>query len=135
MTVETKPKTEIDKFKEATKDLTLVDVLPVAIATINSLRDLGEFFVATGSLQKKSASAYDTILKIGEQPEAFLALLVDKIPEEKLKPLVELTLKMAAIQSKFSQFRELTAEEKITIGQELKGVASELSRLLEETRK
>lgn len=100
MTVETKSKSDFDKFKEATKDLTLADILPIVIAAIDSLRDLGEFSVASGNLQKKNAEAYDIIVKIGEHPEAFLALLVEKIPEEKLKPLVELSLKMAAIQSK-----------------------------------
>lgn len=135
MTVETKSKSDFDKFKEATKDLTLADILPIVIAAIDSLRDLGEFSVASGNLQKKNAEAYDIIVKIGEHPEAFLALLVEKIPEEKLKPLVELSLKMAAIQSKINQFPQLTAEEKIAIGQELKGVASELSRLLEEMKK
>jgi len=135
MVVEIKPKIDLEKFKEAMKDLTLSDLLPIAIATINSLRELGEFAIATGKLQMKSQKVYEAILQAGEEPQAFLAALVDKIPEEKLKPLVELSLEMAMIQLKMTNFAELSAEEKVSTGEQLKRVALKLNELLEEMKK
>jgi hypothetical protein len=91
--------------------------------------------IATGHLQKKSQKAYETIQQLGEEPQAFLAILVNKIPEEKLKPLVELTLEMSMLQLKMSNFKNLTADEKIVAGEQLKKVASKIGNLLEEMKR
>ena len=131
MVVETKPKIDLEKFKEAMKTLTLQDLLPIAISTVNSLREFGEFAVATGKLQMKSQQVYDIILQVGEEPQTFLAALVDKIPEDKLKPLVELSLEIAMIQLKMSKFAQMSAEEKIAVGEQLKQVALKVNELLE----
>lgn len=131
MVVETKPKIDLDKFKEVMKEIALVDILPIMIAAIGSLKELGAFAIATGELQMKSEKAYDAIRQAGEEPQAFLAVLVDRVPEEKLKPLVDLTLKMTLIQSQMATFDALSAEEKVAIGEELRIVASELTKLLE----
>ena len=134
MTVGTKQKIDLDKFKEAMAEVALTDILPLMIATIDSLRELGSFAIATGKLQMKSQKAYDAIREAGEEPQAFLAILVDKVPEEKLKALVDLTLKMTLIQSQMATFDALPATEKVAIGEELKAVASELTTLLEEMK-
>jgi len=131
---ETKPKIDLDKFKEALNELALTDILPIMIATINSLRELGEFSIASGKLQMKSQKAYDAIQQVGEEPQAFLTILVDKVPGEKLKTLVDLTLKMSLIQSQISKFNTLSAVDKVTAGETLKAVASELTKLLEEMK-
>ena len=131
MVVETKPKIDLDKFKEAMNEIALIDILPIVIATIDSLRELGTFAIATGKLQMKSQKAYDAFRQTGEEPQAFLAILVDKVPEEKLKHLVDLTLKMTLIQSQMAAFNELSATEKVAVGEELRTVASELTTLLE----
>jgi hypothetical protein len=90
--------------------------------------------IATGKLQGKSQKAYDAIHQAGEEPQAFLAILVDRVPKEKLKLLVDLTLKMTLIQSQMATFDALSATEKVAIGEELKKVASELTKLLEEIK-
>lgn len=132
---EAKPKISLDKYREATKDLTLLDILPIAITTISSLRDLGDFSIAAGTLQKKHPEAYETFQQIGEEPQAFLSILVDKIPEEKLKPLVEVSLELAMVQMKMSKFVQLSPDEKISAGKELKEVSTKLNKLLEEMKK
>jgi len=132
---ETKSKIDLEKFKEAIKDLTLQDILPIVVATVNSFRELGEFVIATGHLQKKSQKAYEVIEQLGEEPQAFLAVLVDKIPEEKLKPLVELTLEMSMLQLKLKDFAKSTAEEKIAMGEQLKELSLKINKLLEEMKK
>jgi len=132
---ETKPKIDFERFKETINQLTLLDVLPIAIATIDSLREFGEFVIAIGNLQQKSQSAYEVILQIGDEPQAFLAVLVNKIPEEKLKPLVELSLEMASIQSKLVDFAKLSGEEKVVVGEKLKEAARKMSSMLQEMKK
>jgi hypothetical protein len=134
MAVATKAKIDLDKFKEAMNEIALVDILPIMIATIDSLRELGAFAIATGRLQMKSQKAYDAIHQAGEEPQAFLAILMDKIPEEKLKPLVALTLKLTLIQSQMATFEALSAPEKVALGEELRTVSSELTKLLEEMK-
>lgn len=131
MTVETRQKIDLDKLKEAMSEVALTDILPLMIAAIDSLRELGSFAIATGKLQMKSQSAYDVIHQAGEEPQAFLAILVDKVPEEKLKPLVDLTLKMTLIQSQLVTFDALPAAEKVAIGEELRTVSLEMTKLLE----
>jgi hypothetical protein len=131
---ETRPKIDLDKFKEALNEIALTEILPIVIATINSLRELGEFAIATGKLQMKSQKAYDAFQQVGEEPQAFLAILVDKVPQEKLKTLVDLTLKMSLIQLQMSKFNTLSAVDKVTAGETLKAVASELAKLLEEMK-
>jgi hypothetical protein len=131
MTVETKQKIHLDKFKEAINEIALTDILPIVIAAIDSLRELGSFAIATGKLQMKSQRAYDAIRQVGEEPQAFLAVLVDRVPEEKLKALVDLTLKMTLIQSQMVTFNAMPAAEKVAIGEELRTVASALTKLLE----
>lgn len=130
MTVNTVPKIDFDKFKEIMKELTLKDMLPVALSTVEFLKDFGEFLIAIGNLQKKSEKASDILFKIGEEPGAFLALLVDKIPEDKLKPLVELSLRLSSLQTRLKDFKNLSVEEKILSGKEFKKIANEMSKML-----
>jgi ketol-acid reductoisomerase len=131
---ETKPKIDFDQVKQAINQLTLLDILPIAIATINSLREFGEFVIAIGNLQQKSQSGYEVVLQVGGEPQAFLAVLVDKIPQEKLKPLVELSLEMGSIQSKLVDFAKLSSIEKVEIGEKLKEAARKMSTILQEMR-
>jgi hypothetical protein len=131
---EVKPKIDFEKFKKATGELALSDVLPIAIATIDSLREFGEFVIAVGNLQKKSQDAYEVIQQMGEEPQAFLAVLVDKIPIEKLKPLIELSLEMSSVQSKLAEFPKLPSDEKVSLGEKLKDLAQKMSIALGELK-
>jgi len=129
---ETKVKTEFEKLKEVFKTLSISDVNPVVLASVNAIRDLGEFVEAIGKLQKKNKEAYDLISQLGQKPETFLMSFVDKIPEDKLKPLIELSLKMMAIQTELKDFDSLTADRKIELGSELKKAATDMTKIIGE---
>lgn len=134
MTINSTSKIDFAEFKSVMKDLTFEDILPVVLSTIDFLKDFGEFAKGVGTIQKKSERASEMIFKIGEEPEAFLALLVYKIPQEKLKPLVELTLKLSSVQTRMKEFKNLNADEKILLGEEFKQIATELSKMLKQVK-
>ena len=129
---EKKVKTDFEKVKEVFKTLSISDINPIALASINSIRDVGEFVEAIGKLEKKNKEAYDLISQLGQRPETLLMSLVDKVPEDKLKPLIELSLKMVSIQTELMDFNNLTADQKIELGGELKKVAIDITKIIGE---
>ena len=129
---EKKVKTDFEKLKEVFKTLSISDINPIALASINSIRDIGEFVEAIGKLEKKNKEAYDHISQLGQRPETVLMSLIDKVPEDKLKPLIELSLRMVAIQTELMDFNNLTADQKIELGGELKKVAIDITKIIGE---
>lgn len=125
-------KTDFEKIKEVFKTLTMSDLNPVLLASVGTIRNLGEFIEATGNLEKKNKEAYDLMSQFGQQPETFLMSLVDKIPEDKLRPLLELSLKMVTIQTELKAYGTLTADRKIELGQELKKAADSMTKIIGE---
>jgi len=129
---EKKVKTDFEKLKEVFKTLSISDINPIALASINSIRDIGEFVEAIGKLEKKNKEAYDHISQLGQRPETVLMSLIDKVPEDKLKPLIEFSLRMVAIQTELMDFNNLTADQKIELGGELKKVAIDITKIIGE---
>jgi hypothetical protein len=135
MSVKTTSKTNFDEIKEALKELTLEDVRPIALSLIEFMKNFGEFVIGIGHLQKKSEKASEIIFRIGEEPEAFLALLIDKIPEDRLKTLIELSLKLSALQTSLQKYKSLSAEEKVHLGEEFKETAEEMANMFRDVKK
>lgn len=134
MTQKTSSNFTLDEIREAFKDLTLGDILPLTLSYMEFLKNLGDYIVNIGKLQGKSEKASQVMFWSGEEPEAFLALLVDKIPEDQLKPLVQLSLKLSSVQVKLNKLRELSSEEKISLGEEFKQIAKEIMTVLSRLR-
>jgi len=128
----TEAQTDFEKIKEVFKNLSLADINPIVLASVSAIRDMGEFSEAIGNLEKKNREAYSLFSKLGQQPETFLMSFVDKIPEDKLRSLLELSLKMVSIQTELKNFDALTADRKIELGQELKKVADNLTKIIGE---
>ena len=125
-------KTDFEKIKEVFKTLSMSDLNPVLLASVGTIRNLGEFVEAIGNLEKKNKEAYELMSQFGQQPETFLMSLVDKIPEGKLRPLLELSLKMVTIQTELKDFGTLTADRKIELGKELKKAADSITKIIGE---
>ncbi len=125
--------TDFEKFKEIFKTLKTSDVIPIIIASINAFKNVGEFAEASGQLEKKDKETYDRISQISEQsPEALLLSFIDKIPEDKLRLIVEWTLRMSTIQERMKDFKRLTADQKIKLGKEIKEIADNLVKTIGE---
>ena len=119
--------TDFEKLKELFSSVSTLDIVPIVVASINMFKNAGEFTEAIGHLQKKNQKMYDIITEITEHsPESLLVSFIDKIPEEKLRPFIELTLKLATIQNQLQDLKKLSAEKKIKLGGELKEIASQL---------
>jgi hypothetical protein len=131
-TAEVNAETSFDKIKEAFRSLSISDIRPIILSSIHTMQDVGEYSEACGQLEKKNKDAYDLMARLGEQPETILMQFIDKIPNDKLKPLIALSLKLTAIQERLKNFQSLSADEKITLGRELKTAAIALSKLVEE---
>lgn len=124
---EAENETDFEKFKEIFKTLKTSDVVPIIVASINAFKNIGEFAEASGQLEKKNKETYDRIAQISEQsPEALLLSFIDKIPEDKLRLIVEWTLRMSTIQDRMKDFKHLTADQKIKLGKEIKEIADNL---------
>jgi hypothetical protein len=131
--VEAENETDFEKLKEIIKNLKTSDVIPIITASINAFKNVGEFAEAAGQLEKKNKETYDLISQFGDQtPEALLLSFIDKIPEDKLKSIVEWTLKMSTIQAKMKNFKNLTADQKIRLGNEIKEIANNLIKTIGE---
>jgi hypothetical protein len=131
--LEAENETDFEKLKEVLKSLKTSDVIPIVIASINAFKNVGEFAEASGQLEKKNKETYDLISQFSEQtPEALLLSFINKIPPEKLKSIVEWTLKMSTIQAKMKNFKNLTADQKIKLGRDIKEIADNLIKTIGE---
>jgi hypothetical protein len=129
---EAQKETDFDSVKTAFQSISLSDIRPIILSSIHMLQDVGEFSEASGNMEKKSKKAYDFMTRLGEQPEALLVQFIDKIPDDKLKPLIAYSLKIASLQEQLKDFKNVPAERKITLGKELKEVANKLAKLVED---
>jgi len=131
--VEAENQTDFEKLKVVLKSLKTSDVIPIVIASVNAFKNIGEFAEASGQLEKKDKETYKLISQFSEQtPEALLLSIMDKIPEDKLKSIVEYTLKMSTIQFRMKDFKNLTADQKINVGKEIKEIADNLVKTIGE---
>jgi hypothetical protein len=131
--VEAEKETDFEKLKAVFKSLKTADVIPIVIASVNAFKNIGEFAEASGNLEKKNKQTYALVSQFSEQtPEALLLSIMDKIPEDKLKSIVESTLKMSTIQFRMKDFKNLTADQKIKLGKEIKDVADNLVKTIGE---
>jgi hypothetical protein len=131
--VETENETDFEKLKEVFKSLKTSDVIPIVIASINAFKNIGEFAEASGELEKKNKETYDLISEVSEQtPEALLLSFINKIPEDKLRSIIEWTLKMSTIQNRMKNFKNLTANQKIKLGRDIKEIADNLVKTIGE---
>lgn len=131
--VEAENQTDFEKLKVVLKSLKTSDVIPIVIASVNAFKNIGEFAEASGQLEKKDKETYKLISQFSEQtPEALLLSIMDKIPEDKLKSIVEYTLKMSTIQFRMKDFKNLTADQKIKVGKEIKEIADNLVKTIGE---
>jgi hypothetical protein len=130
--VEAKAKTDFDRLKEAFAGITISDVRPIVLASVSSLRDIGEFIEAIGKLQKKSKLAYELINEIGENPEAILLQFIDRLPEEKLRSMIEYSLKLSSIQAELKNFKDLSADQKIELGAKMKELTEGFAKIIGE---
>lgn len=135
MTTTVAPKIDFEKLREIMKDLALKDIVPMLLTSVGFLKISGQFLIVIGNIQKRNKELYEFAMKVGENPEAFLALFVDRVPEEKLKPFIELILRLSSIQTKMKDFKALNADEKIILGKELKEIATKMNELLKELEK
>ena len=129
---EAEVKTDFDRLKEAFASITISDVRPIILAGISSIRDIGVFIEATGRLQKKSDMAYELITEMGENPETVLLQFIDRIPEDKLKPLIEFSLKLSSVQNELKNLKDLSADQKIELGIKLKTITEGFTKIIED---
>ena len=133
MTVaETEPKTDFEKMKETFKALNFADIRPIVLATVDTLRDAGVFTEEIGKLEKKNKESYDLMVNMSVNPETVMMSFIEKIPNDKIKPLITLYLKISAVQTALKNVQTLSADQKITLGGQLKELANELTKLIEE---
>jgi hypothetical protein len=130
--VEAKAKTDFDRLKEAFTGITISDVRPIVLASVSSLRDIGAFIEAIGKLQKKSNIAYELINEMGENPEAILLQFIDRLPEEKLRSMIEFSLKLSSIQAELKNFKDLSADQKIELGAKMKELTEGFAKIIGE---
>ena len=124
--VEVKPKNDFEKLKEAFKTLSINDVKPIFFASINTMKDLGEFTEALGKFEKKNPESYKNIADLSERPETVFISLLDKIPANKFKPIVSLVLELVKVQNELNNIKSLSADKKIELGRALQEVANKI---------
>jgi len=125
-----KSKFDVEEMRKSLEEVTIEDILPMVLVSIDLLRVSGDMLIATGKLQNKSQKLYDYALKVGEDPQSFLAMFVEKIPAEKLKPLLNLMLRLTSVFSRMKDSEKLNGNEKIALGEELVQISDEMKRII-----
>lgn len=125
--------TDFEKLKEVFKKLKTSDVIPIVIASIDTFKSVGEFTESLGKLEKKDKELFDILYQLSQQtPEMLLLSIIDKIPEDKLKSMIEWSLKLTTMQNKLNNFNKLSADEKISLGRDMKEISTKLIEIISE---
>jgi len=116
-------------------------------ATREDIRKLGEMFSylmgaygsfaqSLGEIQKKHEKAYETMfsLELAENLPQILSIISEKSPE--LGELFnKIFVRMAAFLPRIGKLMDLSAEEKIKLGKNLKSLAKDFQKLIEQVEK
>jgi len=132
MPADTKEAPDLDKLRAIAEKLELADVQPLVVAGLDLFEDLGRLIIGAAQIQKKSNEAYEFMMKMGQNPQPFLSMLVEKTPSDLLKDAVTTVLQVVALQPELSQFEKLTPDKKIELGRKLVELASHLKKRIRE---
>lgn len=126
---------ELEKKKEVTSITVAMDALkningeqlkPTADISFDLIKDVGNFFIALGDLQKKNEKTYSSLMNLSDNPQMLLSLIVSALPAEKVKKMVQLFLELSAISSKIADIKKMDADTQIELGKKLIELSSEL---------
>ena len=118
--------------KEETEDKLSKEELKGMTEMYRYLMDAyGSFAENLGKIQKNHGEAYKTMfsLELAEKLPEMLGVLSEKGPPELAKLLMEMFVKMSAFLPRINRLMDLSAEEKIKLGKNLKSLAKDFDRL------
>jgi hypothetical protein len=121
-----KPLSEIEKARKVFEVIKKEEMKSLADAGFGLFEDFGKFLVAIGTLQKTNKEAYEFVMKIGENPQPFLAMLIEYMPEEGVKKLVQAMLEIFGMMSETKNLEDMDADTKVKIGEKIIALVSEL---------
>ena len=112
-----------------------VDLKTLFYVVTSFMRVLGEFAERVGTIEKEHPESYEAIMFFGRMAPQIMNVLAEKSPPEEIGAFIKLTSKLIALGPKLDKIGELPAEEKISVGKELKQIADEYDRLWEKLQK
>lgn len=122
-----------NKKKETKKELKKEEVEDL-IEMFRYLMDAyGSFAEKLGNIQKTHKEAYDFMfsLEIAEKLPEILSLVAEEGPPELSKLLIGIFAKMSTYLPRIGKLMDLSADEKIKLGKNLKSLAKDFDRLLD----
>lgn len=126
-----KPSVDLQKLRTVMRQVKSEDMEPLIDAFLGMLEAFGKMMIGVGNLQKNSPDAYEYAREIGENPQAFLSIMIEKMPSARLKKGVQAFLELLSIMPKMRMFDDLPADEKIQLGEQVIDIVKRL-RLSEE---
>ena len=123
------------ELKRASEIAQKVDMATLFSVVTSFMRVLGEFAERMGTIEKENPESYEAIMFFGRMAPQIMEVLAEKSPPEEIGAFIKLTSKLIALGPKLDKIGELPAEEKISVGKELKHIADEYDRLWKELQK
>ena len=83
--------------------------------------------------RKKAIWHMNLSLKWVRIPRQVLLQFIDRIPEDKLKPLIEFSLKLSSVQNELKNLKkDLSADQKVELGIKLKTITEGFTKIIED---
>ncbi|RLI21526.1 hypothetical protein DRO54_03510 [Candidatus Bathyarchaeota archaeon] len=123
---------EIDeeKLKEALKAIEKIDIKSLMNAFIGILRAYADLAKRIGKIQKDNQEAFEAMQYLGLVAPKLLQELAKKSPPAEFGVFVKTLIDLVELAPKLNNIMELSAEEKINVGERLMSIANTLDGML-----
>ena len=122
-------KLSMKELIEASKTIDKEVVMPAYEASFSIVESLGKLLIATGNLQKTNVQAYEFLVNLGENPQLYLSMLLELVPAEKIKRIIQDLLEVMTIISERKNITDLNADTKIELGKRIIAIVTELKTI------
>ena len=130
-------RSEETEGKEQEKELSREEIEDLVEMFRYLLDAYGSFADTIGKIQKKHEEAYETMfsLELAEKLPEILSVVSERGPPELSKLLTEILVKIASFLPRIGKIMDLSADDKIKLGKNLKTLAKDFEKLLDWVKK
>ena len=121
--------TEEEKEEEVTKE----DIKNLVEMFSHLLESYGSFADSLGKVQKTHEEAYETMfsLELAESLPEILSAVSEKGPPELSKLFTKVFVKMSIVLPRIGKLMDLSADDKLKLGKNLKSLAKDFNKLVD----
>jgi hypothetical protein len=116
-------------------DVNKIDIFELMQVFIDFLNVYSELAIKFGTLERDFPESYNAIQNMGKIAPSFMMKLSETAPAEDFGIFVKAILKLLEIGPKMNDIEKLNAEEKITLGNQLKDITDILNKMIKKAKR